>query len=157
MALVAESLRPSHVSAATPRRIFPAQQLHDDKLDHTLLYAAIRKTPPTLHKQDDGCHKQDLREAIGEEFKIYEVLALDCEDVVPLEFWKRNSARLLLLAEIVCIVLTPPATSVPSERVFSSAGWIRETRRSRLTPEHTEMLVKLGHYIRLHGPPSSLM
>jgi hypothetical protein len=36
-----------------------------------------------------------------------------------------------------------PATSVTSERVFSAAGEILSKKRSRLTPDHLDMLIFL--------------
>jgi len=61
----------------------------------------------------------------------------------PLEWWKANATRYprieRLAAELFCI----PATSCPSERVFSTAGNVVNKKRAQLSPEHAEMLVFL--------------
>jgi hypothetical protein len=60
-----------------------------------------------------------------------------------LKWWKNNKEKYpklyLLSRRYLCI----PATSVPSERVFSAAGEILSKKRSRLTPDHLDMLIFL--------------
>ena len=61
----------------------------------------------------------------------------------PLEWWKVNAYAYPLLAPLAKAYLCIPATSVPSERVFSTAGDIVCAQRSLITPEHVDMLVFL--------------
>ena len=43
--------------------------------------------------------------------------------VSPQSWWESNHARFPLLSEVARSILTVPATSTPSERVFSNAAW----------------------------------
>ncbi|XP_041830825.1 E3 SUMO-protein ligase ZBED1-like [Melanotaenia boesemani] len=61
----------------------------------------------------------------------------------PLEWWKVNAYTYPILAPFAKAYLCIPATSVPSERVFSTAGDIVSAQRSLITPEHVDMLVFL--------------
>ena len=117
------------------------------------MYTAVSKEP----LQCTTRRSPDLREQVSSEYKVYEVLAQESQTFFPLQFWKSKFTRLPLLSQITRIVLTPPATSVPSERIFSITGWIRETRRSRLIPENTELLVKTGQFIRVQGTPENFL
>ena len=61
----------------------------------------------------------------------------------PLYWWKENNKRFKSLAELGKVYLSVPATSVPSERVFSAAGLTVNRLRSSLSPEHVNMLVTM--------------
>ena len=61
----------------------------------------------------------------------------------PLEWWKANQREYPLLAKLAMLYLCVPGTSVPSERVFSTAGDIVTAQRSRLTSEHVDQLLFL--------------
>ncbi|XP_060602039.1 E3 SUMO-protein ligase ZBED1-like [Ruditapes philippinarum] len=64
-------------------------------------------------------------------------------DVNPLQWWKDNEHKFPLLARVVKKYLCIPATSVPSERVFSTAGDILCAQRSRLKSKHVDKLIFL--------------
>uniref|UniRef100_G3PNR9 HAT C-terminal dimerisation domain-containing protein n=1 Tax=Gasterosteus aculeatus TaxID=69293 RepID=G3PNR9_GASAC len=61
----------------------------------------------------------------------------------PLSWWKSNEARFPALASLAKSFLCIPATSTPSERLFSAAGNIASKKRASLTPEHVNMLTFL--------------
>lgn len=61
----------------------------------------------------------------------------------PLQWWKSNAARLPHLAKVAKAVLCVPATSVPSERVFSAAGHIVSKRRAGLSEDSVDALIFL--------------
>ena len=62
----------------------------------------------------------------------------------PLDWWKVEATRFPLLAFVTKGYLAIPATSVPSERVFSTAGDVVTDQRARLTPENVYMLQLQG-------------
>lgn len=65
-------------------------------------------------------------------------------DVNPVNWWKTNMERFPRLAKLARQYLCIPGTSVPSERVFSAAGLTVNRLRTRLTPEHVDMLIFLN-------------
>lgn len=62
----------------------------------------------------------------------------------PIKWWSDNAARFPTVSKLAQRYMCTPATSVPSERVFSAAGNIVNSKRSLLTPEHVNMLVFLS-------------
>ena len=58
----------------------------------------------------------------------------------PLTWWKKNAAHYPTLAKLAKSLLCIPATSTPSERLFSAAGNIASKKRASLSPEHVDML-----------------
>ena len=69
--------------------------------------------------------------------------ALD-PDSNALEWWKKNAERLPTLSRLARQLLCIPATSVPSERIFSISGNIVTKKRASLKPENVDMLVFLN-------------
>ncbi|MBN3302803.1 ZBED4 protein, partial [Amia calva] len=61
----------------------------------------------------------------------------------PLKWWRENGSQYPLLSPIAKAYLSIPATSVPSECVFSTAGNIVTAQRSQLLPENIDMLIFL--------------
>jgi hypothetical protein len=62
----------------------------------------------------------------------------------PLIWWRENEARFDGLKRLARKYLAIPATSAPSERVFSLAGNICSRRRASLSPDHLDALVFLN-------------
>ena len=62
----------------------------------------------------------------------------------PLLYWKEKQASWPLLATLARKYLAPPCTTVPSERLFSTAGNIVTDKRTRLDAEKVEMLLFLN-------------
>ena len=69
--------------------------------------------------------------------------ALD-PDSNALEWWKENAERFPTLSRVARQLLCIPATSVPSERIFSTAGNIVTKKRASLKPDNVDMLVFLN-------------
>jgi len=61
----------------------------------------------------------------------------------PLSWWKNYEGTYPLLAQVAKEYLVVPATSVPCERVFSTAGDIVRAERSSLKPTKVDMLLFL--------------
>ncbi len=61
----------------------------------------------------------------------------------PLLWWKNQAVAFPLLSELARFFLAIPATSVPSERIWSDGGQLVTTLRSRLNPEHIDQLLSL--------------
>jgi len=53
----------------------------------------------------------------------------------PLDWWRTNSVHYPALSKVARMILAIPATSAPSERLFSHAGLTITKDRARLTPD----------------------
>nr|CAH7739618.1 unnamed protein product [Callosobruchus chinensis] len=62
----------------------------------------------------------------------------------PLAFWSANKNLLPELFKMHQKYLSVPATSVPSERIFSKTGIITNSRRNRLSPKNLDQIVFLN-------------
>ncbi|XP_067633760.1 E3 SUMO-protein ligase ZBED1-like [Eurosta solidaginis] len=69
----------------------------------------------------------------------------------PLDYWNRSQPTFpelyMLSKKYLCI----PATSVPSERVFSKAGQIINDRRNRLKGDKLDMIIFLNSNLNIEG------
>ena len=82
-------------------------------------------------------------QAVESELRRYqdeETIDLDAD---PLVWWKSRISQYPLLARLVRMVWSLPATSVSSEQVFSAAGNVLTKKRARLLPENVDKLVFL--------------
>lgn len=68
----------------------------------------------------------------------------------PLNWWRDNANRYPNLSKLSKKYLNIPATSVPSERVFSTAGDIITAERSRLSSENASILIFLSENSSLY-------
>ena len=82
------------------------------------------------------------REKVSEEILRYRERNLLPLNGNPLEWW-RAQVDLPLLSDIAKRYLCVPATSVASERVFSTAGDIVSSQRSVLRGDHADQLIFL--------------
>ena len=58
-----------------------------------------------------------------------------------LEWWRAHTTLYPCLAEAVKALLHTPATSVPSERIFSESGYIARARRSKILPKNLNKFI----------------
>ncbi|ESO11287.1 hypothetical protein HELRODRAFT_153199, partial [Helobdella robusta] len=63
----------------------------------------------------------------------------------PATWWKFNTAKYPTISKVAQVYLAPPPTSVPSERLFSTAGDIITEHRTRLLPDNAEKLIFLKY------------
>ena len=91
-----------------------------------------------------GEEKLDDESSIQDEVKSYlQERPIKRKDD-PLSWWKVNGSRFPHLERLAKRYLAIPATSTPSERVFSVAGIVVDKRRAALTPEMIDALVFLN-------------
>ena len=66
----------------------------------------------------------------------------------PLDWWKVNQQKYPRVADIARRYLSSPSTSVPSERLFSSAGDLYSDSRNRLLGQRADMLLFIKHNLK---------
>lgn len=64
----------------------------------------------------------------------------------PIEFWEQRKHIFPTLYRIAFKYLCIPASSVPSERLFSKAGLVTNQRRNRLKPKKLDQILFLNSY-----------
>ena len=65
------------------------------------------------------------------------------EPANPLTWWQTHETHFPMLAKLAKQFLCIPATSAPSERIFSAAGNVLTKKRNRLKPDMASVLVFL--------------
>lgn len=80
-------------------------------------------------------------------YREEDILPLDSEASDPLLWWKAREDKYPLLSKYAKQLLGIPATSVASERVFSTAGDVVTAQRACLSGDQVDMLVFLKHNI----------
>ena len=83
-------------------------------------------------------------EKIDKEIQAYLDLPVALSDTNPLTWWRMEHASFPHLAKVARKYLCICGTSVPSERVFSTAGHVCNDSRSRLLPENVNKLIFLA-------------
>ena len=89
------------------------------------------------------CPAPSPLETVNREILTYKAEPRPNTDEHPLNWWKEHQYRYPFLARLAMALMCTPATSVPSERVFSTAGDIVTQNRARLQPQHVDTLVFL--------------
>ncbi|KAK0138123.1 Zinc finger BED domain-containing protein 1 [Merluccius polli] len=104
-----------------------------------------RKTLGSFFKAVQGNKEESsLQHAVSTELEAYLLACnIDSEDD-PLSWWRQNSNAYPRLSVLVKKYLCIPATSSPSERLFSTGGNIVTCHRASLKPEHVDRLVFLA-------------
>ncbi|KAJ8390632.1 hypothetical protein AAFF_G00102380 [Aldrovandia affinis] len=86
---------------------------------------------------------------IKEEVASYKAASGIPVDGDPLAWWKSNECKYPHIAMMARCYLAVPGTSVPSERVFSTAGDILTAKRSTLSPDNADILIFFLNNLKL--------
>lgn len=89
------------------------------------------------------CHDSLPENEISDQFQGYLAETQLRFDFDPFEWWKTREHKYPVIAKLALKYLTIPATSVSSERCFSTAGNIVTSKRSCLLSENVNMLIFL--------------
>lgn len=84
-----------------------------------------------------------MYEKAEESLDVYKSLPSAPFHADPLQWWKLHEDKCPLVVQLAKQVLCIPATSVASERVFSTAGDIVTSQRACLKPAHVDKLIFL--------------
>lgn len=97
-----------------------------------------------------GAGRVDV-DSSGTEVDVYFNSSFDCDDLRPLQFWKKQASakKLPKLSVVARSIFAIPATQNRSERAFSAAGHIMTDLRTNLDPEHLNELLLLRSYHKL--------
>ncbi|XP_077378781.1 E3 SUMO-protein ligase ZBED1-like isoform X2 [Festucalex cinctus] len=85
-----------------------------------------------------------LRQAIDAELKAYLSTPNANSEMDPLEWWRLNEGNFPRVSQLARKYLCVPATSAPSERVFSTGGNVVTCQRATLKPDKVDKLVFLA-------------
>uniref|UniRef100_A0AAR2J935 BED-type domain-containing protein n=1 Tax=Pygocentrus nattereri TaxID=42514 RepID=A0AAR2J935_PYGNA len=91
---------------------------------------------------------ESLHTIIEKEIKSYLMIPEVDSDVNPLDWWKTQEVNFPRLGKLAKKYLCIPASSSPSERVFSTGGNIITCNRAALKPDAVDRLVFLSHNLR---------
>lgn len=88
-----------------------------------------------------------IENLINEEIRKYGDMKVTLDgshlDFDLLKWWQKNNTQLPLLCKLSRFIHSIPASSSPSERVFSTAGNVVTNKRSRLSPESVNSILML--------------
>lgn len=105
-------------------------------------------TKEITQKQNKSSKTRYSRGCI-KELDQYLKLPLQQTNNDPFLWWKNEQETLPLLSKLALRYLSAPASSVESERLFSTGGNIYEPARNRLCPENGEILMFLHYNLRV--------
>jgi len=144
-ATAAKELHDIQVAAAAEASA--AQTDHDD--DAAQKPAKRLKLDPRMAALQFLCDDSDdnsnsVAPEVHNDFDTYLSAGIDHSDVNMMDWWSDNKRHYPATALVARRILSIPATSVQSERLFSATGRLISKLRSRLLPDTAEMLVFLN-------------
>lgn len=128
---------PTGITAAPARQGTPEPPtILPKKIALSTLLSKVRKTTVSASGSPEDKARRELEAYLG-------LPAIDFEES-PLEWWKGCHKMYPSLADLAKKYLCIPATSSPSDRVFSKAGGVVTAKRALLKPEKVNMLTFLS-------------
>lgn len=106
---------------------------------------ATKKPALMLAVESSSDEEEDKIEQCLERYKAEPVI--DIEDS-PQEWWRTHEASHSEMAQLARKYLITPATSVPSERLFSLSGHVVQKKRASLLSENVNRLVCLSDWLK---------
>ena len=98
--------------------------------------SAAKKRKLGLEFYESDSEEENDFDEVKTEIQLYKKEPMLDKECDPLEWWKKRSERYPLLSKMVRKYLCVPATSVESERTFSSLGLLLTKRRLCMTGEN---------------------
>lgn len=90
---------------------------------------------------ENHCRKVSEADAISKECQVYFALKPDKNFATVLNFWKFYDKQMPQLAAVAKSIYCIPATSVPSEQVFSTSGLTLNAKRSSLSAANVNKII----------------
>ncbi|XP_071786524.1 E3 SUMO-protein ligase ZBED1-like [Asterias amurensis] len=137
---VIEKMTEIAAAGATETDALPANALPPKRTKFASLFADLYEQSEPTDTAPGALATEELRRYIADP-----IIPIDGD---PLSWWKINEPRFKLLGRMARKFLCIPATSVPSERLFSSAGNIVSAKRSCLLPSNVRYLTFLHDNLR---------
>lgn len=100
-------------------------------------------------KQEMIAKHTNVTSSTDRELQQYRCISTASDDL--LQWWKRQADTFPKLSLLAQGILAVPATSAPSERVFSTAGLVLQAKRSSLAPENVNKIIFVhdnAHYLQ---------
>ena len=138
--LTHQSVQPRPSTSATQSQS-PAETQPAKKARKSL--ASFLKSAPSTPTQTEA-EEPTLRELIRQELQSYLSTANVDSEMDPLEWWKVHEVNFPKVSQLAQKYLCIPATSSPSERVFSTGGNIVTCQRAALKPDKVDKLIFLA-------------
>jgi hypothetical protein len=127
------------------------QKLRQNDSQQIMTVTNVQNRPPPRKKQRvlTLSNSEDEDGAEDNEIKRYTEEPKCDRNSEPLKWWSLHAAQYPLLSQVARKYLSTPATTVPSERLFSAAGIIVNKRRASLLPENVDKLTCLHDWLAI--------
>lgn len=127
----------------------PPKRRSGCEYDIFTMFTTVNESDPV----EQGDSNRNINSIIDDEVNNYinegiaNVSGVSCYDFDILNWWKIHQTKYPLLAQLAKFIHSIPATSAPSERLFSAAGNTVTEKRSRISPEvlHSVLLLKSNY------------